>query len=229
VADKQSELCGEVLARMRKAGLLDELVLVGSWCLPAYRDYFDGTGHIRTLRTRDLDFLVPMPSKIRKRIDMAELLKDLGFVLGHRGAEGFVILQHPELMVEFLVAERGRGATSAVDLPMLGMNAQSLRFMDIPMLKVMDATLHGVQVRVPHPACFALHKFLVAPRRDSKERRARDAETGAHVLELLLAKSETLTIQSIYSRFPKSWRKVVAEELTRIGKKALGLKIGILK
>jgi hypothetical protein len=226
VADKQSELCGEVLARMRKAGLLDELVLVGSWCLPAYRDYFEGTGRIKTLRTRDLDFLVPLPSKIRKRVDMVELLKDLGFILGHRGSEGFVILQHPELMVEFLVAKRG---TTAVELPMLGMNAQPLRFLDIPMLKVMDATLHGVQVRVPHPASFALHKLLVAPRRSGKERRDRDAETGVHVLELLLAKGETLTIQSIYSRFPKSWRKVIAEELRRIGKVDLGSNLGILK
>jgi len=229
VADKQSELCGEVLARMRKAGLLDELVLVGSWCLPAYRDYFEGTGRIRTLRTRDLDFLVPIPSKIKKRVDMGELLKDLGFIMGHRGSEGFVILQHPELLVEFLVAERGRGVTTAVNLPMLGMNAQSLRFMDIPMMKVMDSTLHGVRVRVPHPACFALHKLLVAPNRNSIERRDRDAETGAHVLELLLAKGETLTVQSIYSQFPKSWRKVIVEELARIGKEELGTNIGILK
>lgn len=160
---------------------------------------------------------------------MNELLKDLGFIMGHRGSEGFVILQHPELLVEFLVAERGRGATSAVDLPMLGVNAQPLRFMDIPMLKVMDARLHGVLVRVPHPACFALHKLLVAPRRRGKERRERDADTGAHVLDLLFAKCETLTVQSIYSQFPKSWRKVITEELTRIGKVELGLNIGILK
>jgi len=214
---------------MRTAGLLDELVLVGSWCLPAYRDYFAGTGRVRTLRTRDLDFLVPLPSKLSKRVDMSELLDDLGFVMGHRGAEGFAILQHPELLVEFLVPERGRGTTRAVDLPLLGMNAQSLRFMDIPMMALIEATLHDVTVRLPHPACFGLHKLLVAPRRKTPERRDRDADIGAHILELLLTKGETLTVQSIFSQFPASWRKVIAAELKRIERTELGRNLGLTK
>lgn len=198
---------------MGDAGLLDELVLVGSWCLPAYRDYFSDTGKIRTLRTRDLDFLVPIPSKLRQKVDMKELVDDLGFVLGHRGSEGYDILQHPELMIEFLVPERGRGVSGAVDLPMLGVNAQALRFMDIALLKVIDAELHGVPVRVPHPAAFALHRLLVAPRRKKKEGRQRDAEIAIHVVELLQKKGEILTVQTVLGQFPKSWQKTIVKEL----------------
>ena len=122
----QSELCREVLSRMRDAEILDDLVLVGSWCLPAYREYFSGVGRVRTLRTRDLDFLVPLPSKLLARVDVVEMLDDLGFIMGYRGAKGYMILEHPELSVEFLVPERGRGTDRPVDLPMLGVNAKAL-------------------------------------------------------------------------------------------------------
>jgi hypothetical protein len=198
---------------MRDAGILDELVLVGSWCLLAYRDHFADTGTIRTLRTRDLDFLVPIPSQLRHKVDMTELVNDLGFILGHRGPEGYDILQHPELMIEFLVPERGRGSAGVVELPMLGMNAQALRFMDIALLKILNAKLHGVTVRVPHPAAFALHRLLVAPRRKKDEGRQRDAEIAIHVLELLHKKGEILTLQVLLGQFPKSWQKTIFKEL----------------
>lgn len=209
----QSKLCREVLSRMRGAGLLDDLVLVGSWCLPAYRDYFSGTGRVRTLRTRDLDFLVPIPSKLRAKVDMVELLDDLGFITGHRGTQGYMILEHPELAVEFLVPERGRGTDRAVDLPMLGVNAQPLRFMDVALMSVIHAELHGITIRVPHPACFVLHRLLVAPRRRKKEGRLRDREIALHVMDLLRAKGETISVSTIFQTFPASWRKTIIREL----------------
>ena len=158
---------------------------------------------------------------------MGALLDDLGFVMGHRGDEGFTILQHPELLIEFLVPERGRGKSAAIDLPMLGMNAQALRFMDVALLRVIRAPLHGVTVRVPHPACFALHKLLVAPRRDNAARRDRDAETGIHMLELLAAKGELLTVQGVFERFPRTWRKTVRKELERVGRTDLAESLGL--
>lgn len=226
----QSKLCREVLSRMRDAGLLEDLVLVGSWCLPAYRDYFSGAGRVRTLRTRDLDFLVPIPSKLRTKVDVVELLDDLGFITGHRGVQGYMILEHPELSVEFLVPERGRGTDRAVDLPMLGVNAQPLRFMDVALMKVIHAELHGVQVRVPHPACFTLHRLLVAPRRRKEEGRLRDREIAVHVMDLLKAKGETISVSSIYETFPLTWRKTIIHELKQSDRPdlidAFGLSVG---
>lgn len=214
---------------MRKAGLLGELVLVGSWCLPAYSDYFAATGRIRTLRTRDLDFLVPLPSRLTKRVHVGELLDDLGFVMGRRGDEGFAVLQHPELLIEFLVPERGRGTASAIDLPMLGMNAQSLRFMDIALLNVIEAELYGVTVRVPHPACFALHKLLVAPRRTDRARGRRDTDIAIHVLELLSAQGEDLTVRHVFDKFPRPWRSTITKELARLDRNDLCSSLGLVK
>ena len=36
----QYELCIEVLRRLDKAGILGDIVLIGSWCIPFYKEYF---------------------------------------------------------------------------------------------------------------------------------------------------------------------------------------------
>ena len=36
----QYELCLEVLRRLNRAGVLNDIMLIGSWCLPFYREYF---------------------------------------------------------------------------------------------------------------------------------------------------------------------------------------------
>jgi hypothetical protein len=78
------------------------------------------------------------------------LLEDLGFVTDfHRG--GYMRLIHPELIVEFLVPERGRGTDRPVRLPRLGINAQALRFLSVLEEHTITATLEGIQVRMPPP------------------------------------------------------------------------------
>ena len=103
----QRTLCRSVLERLAHAGVLGDVVL-GSWCLEGYKSYFGRKTPLTALRTRDIDFLVPRPTRIRTSADVPALLEDLGFVTDfHRG--GYIRLIHPELIVEFLVPERGRG------------------------------------------------------------------------------------------------------------------------
>ena len=86
---KQSDLCLEILRRFHKTGILDDLILIGSWCVYFYKDYFLGTPYIdqATIKTRDIDFLVDSPSRIKRDVNIPELLKDLGFVTIYRGKE----------------------------------------------------------------------------------------------------------------------------------------------
>ena len=126
----QRTLCHTVLERLAAAGVLDDLVIIGSWCLESYRTYFDRRTPLTTLRTRDIDFLVPRPTQLRHPADVPALLEDLGFVCDFQRA-GYIRLVHPDLIVEFLVPERGRGTDKPVPLPQLHMNAQALRFLDL--------------------------------------------------------------------------------------------------
>jgi len=120
------------------------MVLVGSWCLVAYREYFRQVGAIHAVRTRDIDFLVPPSAVFLQNVNVPDLMKDLGFLVGFRGEQGAMMLEHPELMIEFLVPERGRGGQSTKNLPQLGMNAQALRFMDIALTKTLPLEIGGI-------------------------------------------------------------------------------------
>lgn len=61
---KQSDLCFEILRRFHKAGILNNLILIGSWCIYFYNDYFSDIPYIDqiTIKTRDIDFLINNPS-----------------------------------------------------------------------------------------------------------------------------------------------------------------------
>ncbi|MDD5679211.1 MAG: GSU2403 family nucleotidyltransferase fold protein [Kiritimatiellae bacterium] len=63
--NKQYELSLNVLRKLEAAGVLRSFVLVGSWCLVLYRDYFRNVGAVPAVRTRDMDFLVPSAAAIR--------------------------------------------------------------------------------------------------------------------------------------------------------------------
>jgi hypothetical protein len=95
VEKSQYELCIEVLGRLDKAGVLKNIVLVGSWCTLLYKEFFGRTRYKVSLITRDMDLLIPRPTAIKARVDVAESLKDLGFVVGFTGSKGYIRLQHP--------------------------------------------------------------------------------------------------------------------------------------
>jgi len=217
---KQYDLCQDVLRRLDEAGVLRGLVLIGSWCLVLYREYFRGVGDPGAVRTRDMDFLVPSPSVFAHKVNVPALLKELGFVSGFRGEEGAMVLQHPELLVEFLVPERGRGGAGVRDVPKLGVNAQAMRFMDVPLMKTVRLRFGDVMVNAPHPAVFVLHKLLVVPRRQKAEKKEKDFASALAVLVLLDKKGEMAILHELLERFPAPWRKSVARTLSAHGKAA---------
>ncbi len=126
----QYKLCVDVLKRLDKAGVLDQFVLIGSWCTVFYKDYFSDIDYQVILKTRDLDFLIPYPRKLHTKTHIADLIKDLGFVVARKGPKGIIKFEHPELTIEFLVPEIGRGSDEPLFLPLLGVNAERLRFFE---------------------------------------------------------------------------------------------------
>jgi hypothetical protein len=184
----QYDLCIEVLARLDNAGVLKDTVIVGSWCTLFYKEFFGRTGYMITLKTRDMDLLFPHPKSMAARTDVAELLKDLGFIIGFTGQQGFIRLEHPQLIVEFLVPETGRGSDKPYALPKLGINAQSLRFLEFLAQNTITSTAGSVTVTLPHPAHFALHKLLVMTRRRTPAKKQKTKMPGSKSLTPLSKK-----------------------------------------
>lgn len=80
----QYNLCLEILRRFNNKGLLSDLILIGSWSVVFYEGYFKKKSDF-ALRTRDVDFLIDKPGAIKAKVDIPELLKDLGFIVSFTG------------------------------------------------------------------------------------------------------------------------------------------------
>lgn len=211
---RQFELCLEVLRRFNKEKLLDKIILIGSWCLFFYQYYFKKENvRFSAIKTRDIDFLVDRPSKIRGPVDVPELLKDLGFVVQFKGNKGYLKLDHPELILEFLVPEKGRGTDKPYPLPNLGMNAVPLRFISFLSQNTIQIKYQNIPIIMPHPANFALHKLIIFQRRIKKEKAEKDRKAAVDVLSALIECGESRSIIHAYNSVPEKWRKKIMKGL----------------
>ena len=212
----QYKLCLEVLRRFDKAGILSHFILIGSWCAMLYENYFDAQKYPILLRTRDIDFLIPTPSRIKQKVDISRLLKDLGFIVCFRGQQGYIKLEHPELIIEFLVPEKGKGTGKPYKLPKLGLNAQALRFLNFLTQRKIEVEIENIKISLPHPAYFSLHKLIIAQRRRGLEKKDKDILTALTVLNALVDKKETESIKQAFNSMPRKWRSMVLKSLEAV-------------
>ncbi|MFH0732027.1 MAG: GSU2403 family nucleotidyltransferase fold protein [Candidatus Omnitrophota bacterium] len=209
----QYNLCLEVLRRLSQAGVLKDIILIGSWCIPFYKDYFGSIEYPTIIKTRDVDFLVPTPSKTKMKADIPTLLKDLGFIVGFKGAEGYIQLEHADLIVEFLVPEKGRGLDRPYQLPQFSLNAQALRFLDLLIQDTIKVKIEGIEVNLPHPANFALHKLIIFQRRTRAEKTLKDKNAAVEILKALINKGEAAIIKYAFNSMLPKWQKKAVKGL----------------
>lgn len=194
----QYELCLEVLRRLAKAKVLDEVILVGSWCLLFYREYFHGLPYFPTIRTRDMDLLIPAPAQLPAKGDLPALLKNLGFICDFVAVAEFsqqplIKLVHPALIVELLIPQKGSGQEQPYPIPQLKMTAQVLPFLHLLTSNTIEVKIEEeLVIRLPHPATFGVHKLLVSTLRPAhmKEKKEKDLEQASLVLLSLATKHE---------------------------------------
>lgn len=218
---KQVNLLLKVLKILQREGLLKDLIVGGSWCLYFYKFYFRKKRPIATLRTRDIDFIVPQPKSLKTKIDLPELLKSLGFVTDFQGRGGFIRLVHPEFFIEFLVPERGRPYNKAYPLPMLSVNAQALRFLDVLYIKTISVDFKGVKLRLPHPACFLLHKIIIYKRRPQRNKRLKEIEQIERLLTFLQEQDNFRSVKRTFAKLHPKWQTRVLSNLKDLGQNKL--------
>lgn len=212
----QYELCLEVLRRLHRAGVLKDIMLIGSWCLPFYKEYFSGHTYSSAIRTRDIDFLIPDPQKIKGQTDIPELLKDLGFIVNHSGSKGYIKLEHPDLFIEFLSPEKGRGTDEPVKIPRLGVNAIALRYLNFLIEGTIKVDVEGFTICLPHPVNFALHKLIIFQRRTKKDKADKDRDAAVMLLRALIKKGDGKAIKLVFDSIPSGWRKSIVKGLQNV-------------
>lgn len=202
---------------LQQQGLLEHLIVAGSWCIYFYKFYYNRKQPIATLRTRDVDFFIPSPRSIKIEVDLPELLEHLGFIIDFQGRAGYIRFVHPDLFIEFLVPERGRAADKPYPLKQLKINAQALRFLDILQIRTVEVNIKDIQLTLPHPSCFVLHKVIIYKRRPKEEKRERDIEQIKRMLSFIQKQNELDSLTEIYSQLHKKWQKTIVSNLIDIG------------
>lgn len=208
--NEQVDLLLRILRRFAHAGVLDQCMLIGSWCLHFYRFKFEGADLLPAIRTLDVDFLIPHPGWIKKVVDIPELLKEEGFIPLMNFSNGLVRYQHSDLLVEFLVPELGRGFHKPREIRSWRIQAQEIRYLNFLTAYPETIRYQDMSVCLPEPAAFALHKLIVGFRRTKKEKRAKDLETAVGILEFLFRRpDEKKRVMTILTGLPPKWRKII--------------------
>lgn len=143
----------------------------------------------------------------------------MGFIVGFKGSKGYIKLEHPDLVIEFLVPEQGRGLDKPYPLPQLGVNAQPLRFLNFLTDNLIHLKVEGVRITLPHPANFALHKLIISQRRTQKDKASKDIETARIILQALIDKGEKGVIKKVFDNIPQKWQKKIILGLKKIEQK----------
>ncbi len=211
-----------VLRMLDETSVLDGVVIVGSWSLYFYRYYFKEGEYFPDIRTRDIDFLVPLPPRFKQKVDVPAILEKLGFIIDFKGEYGYMRLDHPELIVEFLIPEVGRGRDKPYPLPQLGLNAQPLRFLNFLAENTITIQYQSLKLRLPHPAAYALHKLIIFDRRKSRDKAEKDRAQAVALLKFLAADKKRMNkVKAIFDSMHHKWQKTVLLNLKKIGESEL--------
>jgi hypothetical protein len=154
--EENYKLLSAVLKKLQNAGALQHLILAGSWCQYFYRILFAGAAEIPLLRTTDIDFLIPNPPGVKQPIDVSKILVELGFDEHLDYKTGLVKYVHPDLEIQFLTPERGRGQDTPCTIKNLNINAEGLRYLNLLQNHNFEMQHDGIIMRLPEPEAFLL-------------------------------------------------------------------------
>jgi hypothetical protein len=207
----------DLLKALHQSGVLFHVTLIGGWCLPIYRAYFDNAPEIPILRTMDLDILVHKNITLTDIIDVPKILNSFGFDEEFSHLNGYCKYVHPEIEVEFMVAESGKGKSGPYSIKSLNVMAQGLRFMSIVTENTITVSYKGIPVNVPDPAAFVLLKYLISTKRQDPAKETKDLQTANELGQFMFndpTNRERIKIifNSIYKKWQHTILRVIEEQ-----------------
>jgi len=203
-----NKLILEILKVFDRHHLFDEGVeLIGSWCFLLYQKHLGAKAF--PLRTQDIDFLIPNPYRGQERDGFISDLEALGFRCDFR-RDGSLYLWNSELKIEFISPEKGQGVEGSIKVKKLGLNAIALRFVNLLLEKPIRIKEGNIDILVPAPAHFCLHKILIASRRKNRDKAAKDLQQALCTIPILNPKD----LKAVFDRLPSKWQAVILRVLS---------------
>lgn len=182
--------------------------LIGSWCFQLYQKHLGAERF--PLRTQDIDFLIPNPFRGKDHADFVEQLEGLGFNKDFK-RDGSLYLWNADFKIEFISPEKGRGSDNAIKIKGLGINTIPLRFVGLLLDNPISIVENDINILVPNPANFCLHKLIVASCRRKIDKCIKDLQQ-AICTSVIVDKNE---MRRSFNSLPKKWRQSVVRMLEK--------------
>ena len=182
---ERDEAFWKLIGALDRAGVLQHVMIIGTWAEWLYTDYFEqiaGVGEVRVDigKTHDID--VYLRSYLME-IDGAERLKDnlrdAGFLPGS-DCKGTFFLGGIE--VEFLAGTAGVGE-GIVEIPSVGIKAE--RLSDLSLFELAWVEKNGYRICIPTPASYVAQKLCINPTRRPERKRAQDTRKVEVLLQAM--------------------------------------------
>jgi hypothetical protein len=220
---------GRVLEVVSKAGLFKRgITLVGTAAYQTYPCVIGAYLPTAAFTTSDVDLSVVefQPSDNEEQIETVLRRADSTFKPRWHPDDKLpkVFMAGDGLRVDMLTRV-GRGGRSAVEVEELGCSAAALTFQEFPAQDTMDTVAlygAGVLVRVPTPMRFAVHKLLVAQRRDTADKKMKDLRQAQELIDIFLETDEASLQDALDDARDrgKSWKAAINASLKEIGREA---------
>jgi len=208
--DQNQELFDDLLFKLNQLNVLENIILVGSWCLLFYKKMFDNTSAISQLRTLDVDILFKNPPDIKVSVDLPKELKELNFIYVEDRNTLIGKFKHNILDLDVLINEKGAGFKSYIKIEKLGINAQPLRFFSLLENNVIKYNYKNLLINIPDPSAFILHKTIVSERRKNPFKKFKDLKSAVELGEYLLKQSKTeVKMKNIFNSLPEKWKNKI--------------------
>lgn len=205
-------LISKVLKVFAENGLFEEgIELIGSWCFKLYEKHLGAKSF--PLMTQDIDFLIPNPFKGKEHAGFIEQLEGLGFSRDFK-AGGALYLWNADLKIEFITPEKGRGGESSKRFKNLGLSAIPLRFVDLLLEEPIALVEGGVNILLPNPANFCLHKLIIASRRRRIDKSLKDLQQALSTSVIV----DKVKIRKLFDSLPDKWRDAIFKMLGKAEK-----------
>jgi len=205
-----------ILRDLQKADILKHFVLVGSWCQEFYRYIYNNPIEIPATRTMDADILIPKQFPKDKKVRIVDIMENNDFITDIEYMSGLYKFTHINLTVEFLTDPGSKPDEGIYTFKQLGITAQELRYMSIPLSYKMLVNYGDISLFIPEPEAFTLHKLIVCCLRRNPEKAVKDAETAKAMLLFFSGKSKHIErLHEIYNSFPKGWKSKVNDGLAK--------------
>ena len=198
----------QVLEVLNNEGILDNVILIGSWCLLLYKTIFENFEP--NIRTIDVDFFIPDVKSIKEKSCLIKSFKDINYDIVHDTLTKKSTFISPDgFELEFLT-KLNRKQLTCVKVGDTNIFAESLSYVDIFVSNYIIVNYGDLLVKVASPGSYVLQKLLINKYRSTKSEK--DIASVRHVLQYIeMSKKYKDDFVTLYISLPKKWKKIVDE------------------